>query len=78
MAQGREVKEEVLVDRLRKLPTEKKQEVLDFVEFLEFRERATRWLEFDGWAVNLAKKKGFARLTETDVARIVRDFRSGR
>jgi hypothetical protein len=35
-------------------------------------------LEFDEWAMNLAKEKGFSHLTEEDVAQIVCDFRSGR
>ncbi len=78
MSQAREVKEDLLLERLRRLPPEKKQTVLDLIEFLESRERARSWLEFDEWALDLAKRKGFAHLTEQDVARIVGDFRSGR
>ena len=37
-----------------------------------------RRLEFDEWATNLAKEKGFHHLTEEDVARIVSDFRGGK
>jgi hypothetical protein len=48
------------------------------LEFLETREKAKEWLEFDEWAINLAREKGFANLTEGDVARIVSDFRGGR
>jgi hypothetical protein len=48
------------------------------LEFLETREKAKGWLEFDEWAVNLAKEKGFVNLTEGDIARIVSDFRGGR
>ena len=48
------------------------------MEFLETREKAKGWLEFDEWAVNLAKEKGFVNLTEGDVARIVSDFRGRR
>jgi hypothetical protein len=70
--------EEVILEKLRKLSLERKQEVVDFLEFLELREKTKRWLEFDEWAVNLAKEKGFVYLTEEDVARIVSDFRGGR
>jgi hypothetical protein len=69
--------EEVILEKLRKLSLERKQEVVDFLEFLELREKTKRWLEFDEWAVNLAKEKGFVYLTEEDVARIVSDFRGG-
>lgn len=78
MTQARESKEEVILEKLRRLSSERKQEILDFLEFLESRERTKKWLEFDEWAINLAKEKGFAHLTEEDVARIVSDFRSGR
>ena len=78
MSPTRELDEEVILAKFRKLSSESKQEVLDFLEFLESRERAKGWLEFDAWAVNLAKEKGFAHLTEEDVARIVSDFRSGK
>jgi hypothetical protein len=76
MAQARE--EEVILERFRSLSRERKQEVLDFLEFLESREDTRKWIEFDEWALNLAKEKGFAHLTESDVARIVSDVRSGR
>ena len=78
MSEAKELSEDALLDRLRKLPREKKQEVLDFMEFLESRERAQAWLEFDEWAINLAKTKGFSHLTEEDVAQIVSDFRGDR
>jgi hypothetical protein len=71
-------KEEIILGKLRKLSSEKKQEVLDFLEFLEEREKAKGWLEFDEWAMNLAKERGFSYLTEGDVAKIVSDLRSGR
>lgn len=76
MAQARE--EEVILERFRSLSRERKQEVLDFLEFLESREDTRKWIEFDEWALNLAREKGFAHLTESDVARIVSDVRSGR
>lgn len=78
MSQAEELKEEVILEKLRRLSSDKKQEILDFLEFLEMREKAKEWLEFDEWAINLAKEKGFANLTEGDVARIVSDFRGGR
>lgn len=78
MKQTMELKEEVILERLRRLSSERKKEVLDFLEFLESRERAKGWLEFDEWAMNLAKGKGFSHLTEEDVARIISDFRDGR
>jgi|APFre7841882630_1041343.scaffolds.fasta_scaffold270321_1 hypothetical protein len=78
MAQAEELKEEVFLEKLRQLPSERKQEVLDFLEFLDLREKTKGWLEFDEWAMNLAKEKGFSHLTEEDVAQIVCDFRSGR
>lgn len=49
---------------------------VDFLDFLSSGGKAKEWLEFDEWALNLAKKKGFDRLTEDDVARIVSDLRS--
>jgi hypothetical protein len=78
MSQAEELKEEVILEKLRRLSSDKKKEILDFLEFLEVREKAKEWLEFDEWAINLAKEKGFANLTEGDVARIVSDFRGGR
>jgi len=78
MAQAEKLKEKVFLEKLRQLPSERKQEVLDFLEFLDLREKTKGWLEFDEWAMNLAKEKGFSHLTEEDVAQIVCDFRSGR
>jgi hypothetical protein len=77
MTQPREVSEEIILERLKRLSSDRKQEILDFLEFLEAREKSKKWMEFDEWALNLAKEKGFAYLTEEDVARIVRDFRGG-
>jgi len=78
MAQASELEERVILEKLRALSSERKQEVLDFLEFLELREKSKAWLEFDEWAINLAKEKGFDHLTEEDVARIVSDFRGSR
>ena len=76
-SQRMEDKEEVIIEKFRRLSQEKKKEVIDFLEFLESREKIKTWLEFDEWAINLAKQKGFYQLTDEDVARIVSDFRSG-
>jgi hypothetical protein len=78
MSQAEELKEEAILEKLRRLSLDKKREILDFLEFLETREKAKEWLEFDEWALNLAREKGFVNLTEGDVARIVSDFRGGR
>jgi len=75
ITQVSEWEEEAILGKLRRLSSEKKQEVLDFLEFLELREKSKGWLEFDEWAINLAKEKGFAHLTEKDIAQIVSDFR---
>lgn len=77
-SQRMEEKEGVVIEKFRRLSQEKKEEVLDFLEFLESREKVKAWLEFDEWAINLAKKKGFYQLTDDDVARIVSDFRSSK
>ncbi|HWP91836.1 MAG TPA: hypothetical protein VNN20_06530 [Thermodesulfobacteriota bacterium] len=68
--------EKKVLDAFRKLSPEKKQEVLDLIEFIESKDRVTKWIEFDEWAVNLAKEKGFNHLTEEDVAQIVEAHRS--
>ena len=73
-----EAKEEFVIEKFRRLSQEKKEEVLDFLEFLESREKVKAWLEFDEWAINLAKQKGFYQLTDEDVACIVSDFRGGK
>jgi len=78
MSKTEQLRDEVILEKLRKLSSDKKREILDFLEFLEMRKKAKEWLEFDEWAVNLAKEKGFANLTEGDIAGIVNDFRGGR
>ena len=78
MSKTEQLKDEVILEKLRKLSSDKKREILDFLEFLETREKTKGWLEFDEWALNLAKEKGFVNLTEGDIARIVSDFRGGR
>jgi len=78
MSKAEQLKDEAILEKLRKLSSDKKREILDFLEFLEKREKAKEWLEFGEWAVNLAKERGFVKLTEGDIAQIVSDFRGGR
>ncbi len=58
-----------------KLPPQLAQEVLDFIEFLKQKEETKKWVEFDEWALNLAKEKKFSNLTEKEVTNIVESFR---
>ena len=67
--------EQSILDRMRGLSPEFLQEVLDFIEFLQQRERQQHWIGFDEWAIHLAKERGFHRLTEEDVAQIVETHR---
>jgi hypothetical protein len=67
--------EQVILEKVRQLPPEQLQEVLDFIEFLQQRERQRQWISFDAWAMNLAKEKGFQHLTEDDIAQIVKAHR---
>lgn len=39
------------------------------------RSKEKKWIEFDEWAINLAREKGFNHLTEEDVAEIVKAYR---
>jgi hypothetical protein len=73
-----EANEKAIIKKLRELPADKKKQVLDFVDFLALKSKAEKWLEFDEWAMNLAKSKGFSNLKDEEIARIVEDFRSGR
>ncbi len=68
-------REQRIIDKLRALPPERVEEVLDFVEFVEQRVQRERWISFDEWAMNLARKRGFNHLTEDDVAQIVKTHR---
>lgn len=71
---------EQLLDVIEELPGEKVLEVLDFAKFLRWQDivEARAIIEFDAWAENLAKEKGFAHLTEEDVAQIVHECRRER
>jgi len=77
MAKTTKRDEEIVLQKFRSLPAERRQEAIDLLDFLSG-EKGKDWLEFDEWALNLAKEKGFDRLTENDIARIVDDFRSGK
>jgi len=67
--------EQLILEKVRRFPSERIQEILDFIEFLEQRERQRGWIGFDEWAMDLAKEKGFHQLTEEDVASIVKEHR---
>ena len=71
---------EQLLDVIEELPGERVLEVLDFAKFLRWQDlvKAREAIEFDAWAENLAKEKGFTYLTEEDVAQIVHEFRRER
>ncbi len=77
MVQLKEVDEKAILEIFRGLPQDKKREIFDYLEFLASRDKTQKWLEFDTWAINLAKSKEFPNLTEDDVERIVSDFRGG-
>jgi len=66
-----------VVDRL---PEEKVPQVLDFARFLWWQEiiQQETPTPFEEWAEELAQEKGFAHLTEDDVARIVHELRQAR
>ncbi len=68
-------REQIILDKLRSLPPEQVEEVLDFVEFIQQRVKRQQWISFDQWAMNLAKERGFHHLTEEDVAQIVKTHR---
>ena len=77
MAKATRSDEETVLQKFRSLSPDRRQKVVDFLDFLASGEKGRGWLEFDEWALNLARERGFDRLTEEDVARIMRDFRSG-
>lgn len=73
-----DLNEGIIMERLRNLPPDKRREVLDFLEFLELQEKGKKWIEFDEWAINLSREKGFSHLKEDDISSIVKDFRGNR
>ena len=78
MGEARELSEDAILGKFRQLSADEKKEALEFLDFLAYRGNARKWIEFDEWALNLAKDRGFFSLTEEDVARIVNDCRSGK
>jgi len=66
---------EYIKKELDRLPPDLVREVIDFIEFLRNRKEKMKWIEFDEWAVNLAKKKKFNKLTEKEVVAIVKSHR---
>jgi hypothetical protein len=64
-----------IVEKIQSLPPESVDEVIGFIEFIGQREKRRIWIEFDEWALNLAKEKGFSQLTEEDIAEIVKQHR---
>ena len=64
-----------IVEKIQSLPPESVGEVIAFIEFIGQREKKRIWIEFDEWALNLAKEKGFSQLTEEDIAEIVKQHR---
>ncbi len=67
--------EEKIIRSFRALSPNKKRKAIDYLDLLASGKKAKDSVEFNECAINLAKKKGFDRLTEKDVARIVSDLR---
>ena len=62
----------------RRLPPEKRQELLDYAQFLQWQsqQKQRELVNFDAWVLNLAKKRGFDKLTESEVLAIVQECRA--
>jgi hypothetical protein len=71
---------EQLLDVVKDFPETRVLQVLDFARFLKWQgeARARGIIEFEAWAENLAREKGFAHLSEEDVAYIVHEVRKER
>jgi len=69
------ITKEKLKKEIDKLPPEMLREIQDFIEFFKEKQIKKDWIEFDEWAVNLAKEKGFSNLTEKDISEIVSAYR---
>jgi hypothetical protein len=71
---------EQLLDAVKDLPETRILQVLDFARFLKWQDeaQAREIIEFEAWAENLAREKGFAHLSEEDVAYIVHEVRGER
>ncbi len=63
---------------VKRLPPAKRRELWDYAQFLQWQsqQKARDLVDFDAWALNLAKKRGFDRLTEQDVLAIVQECRA--
>ena len=70
-------KHQQIVKKLRSLPPERIDEVIDFIEFIDGCEKRKAGVTFDEWAMNLAKEKRFHHLTEEDITEIVKQYRAG-
>jgi len=70
-------KHQQIVKKLRSLPPERIDEVIDFIEFIDGCEKRKAGVAFDEWAMNLAKEKRFHHLTEEDITEIVKQYRAG-
>ena len=71
---------EQLLDAVKDLPETRVLQVLDFARFLKWQDetKAREIIESEAWAENLAREKGFAHLSEEDVAYIVHEVRGER
>jgi hypothetical protein len=69
--------EDRVLQAVRGLPSQKIQEIIEYADFLRWKEtkEAKEIVEFDEWALNLAREKGFGQLSEDDVASIVHECR---
>ena len=75
--QSQSIFEDQVVRAVRDLPPQKIQEIIEYADFLRWKETkaAKEVVGFDEWALNLAREKGFDRLSEKDVAMIVHEYR---
>ncbi len=71
---------EQLIRVLSQLPEDKVSEVLDFARFLAWQHArvSDESTPFEQWAENLARERGFADLTDEDVAAMVHEARRTR
>jgi hypothetical protein len=76
----RGAKTDQLVGVVGLLPEEKVAQVLDFAQFILWQETKSpdEMTSFERWAEKLARDKGFAHLSEEDVAYVVHESRAER
>lgn len=62
---------------IKRLPSDKAQELIDFANYLRWQEekKTREVVEYDEWAINLAREKGFDYLTEKDILKIIEECR---